>query len=228
MTKRQPTGQELLSGVVSRREMLGRLGYLGLGAAGLALLPGCPGGSTWLPREERERLAREARAADGTGSGAAEMPLELRLAAADYSAAGVHQWSAGVLRGFILKDAAGQWLALSRTCTHSRCPVSWREAESVFHCRCHGSRFNPAGVVLKGPAKRDLPSYPVREEGSELVIDLSGAGPSDIEKPQRSGKAGSAADGTEHEDGDDADKRDDGKGNEDNGSGDDAQAGWNP
>lgn len=44
--------------------------------------------------------------------------------------------------------------ATSLVCTHLGCSVE--ESNFGFQCPCHGSRYDPTGVVLKGPAKLDL------------------------------------------------------------------------
>ncbi|MDP9430626.1 MAG: Rieske 2Fe-2S domain-containing protein [Actinomycetota bacterium] len=41
-------------------------------------------------------------------------------------------------------------------CTHARCLVQWNAADTAWDCPCHGARFDPAGQVLRGPAKRNL------------------------------------------------------------------------
>jgi len=52
--------------------------------------------------------------------------------------------------------------AVSRTCTHLGCKVQFIEEEGRIVCPCHQSRFSRQGVYLSGPAKKDLPTYPVR------------------------------------------------------------------
>jgi glycine/D-amino acid oxidase-like deaminating enzyme/nitrite reductase/ring-hydroxylating ferredoxin subunit len=44
----------------------------------------------------------------------------------------------------------------SARCPHLGCVVQWNPAEHSWDCPCHGSRFDPYGHVLSGPALRDL------------------------------------------------------------------------
>jgi glycine/D-amino acid oxidase-like deaminating enzyme/nitrite reductase/ring-hydroxylating ferredoxin subunit len=46
----------------------------------------------------------------------------------------------------------------SAICTHLKCVVHWNPVESSWDCPCHGSRFDPGGKVLMGPAVDDLPA----------------------------------------------------------------------
>jgi glycine/D-amino acid oxidase-like deaminating enzyme/nitrite reductase/ring-hydroxylating ferredoxin subunit len=52
----------------------------------------------------------------------------------------------------VSRDASGELIAVSASCTHMGCIVAWNIAESTWDCPCHGSRFAPDGEVLHGPA----------------------------------------------------------------------------
>jgi glycine/D-amino acid oxidase-like deaminating enzyme/nitrite reductase/ring-hydroxylating ferredoxin subunit len=54
------------------------------------------------------------------------------------------------------RDAAGQVHMRSAACTHLKCIVQWNSAEKTWDCPCHGSRFDPYGSVVNGPAVSDL------------------------------------------------------------------------
>ncbi len=56
----------------------------------------------------------------------------------------------------VCKLADGATHAVSATCTHMGCIVSWNSAEKSWDCPCHGSRFNYDGRVIQGPANKDL------------------------------------------------------------------------
>lgn len=56
------------------------------------------------------------------------------------------------------RDDNGQIHAVSATCTHLGCQVSFNTAERSWDCPCHGSRFDVDGHVLQGPAIKELPS----------------------------------------------------------------------
>jgi glycine/D-amino acid oxidase-like deaminating enzyme/nitrite reductase/ring-hydroxylating ferredoxin subunit len=63
----------------------------------------------------------------------------------------------GLLKVAVFRDAAGALHRRSAICPHLGCIVAWNPAASTWDCPCHGSRFDPYGQVVNGPAKSDLP-----------------------------------------------------------------------
>lgn len=54
------------------------------------------------------------------------------------------------------RDDDGNVHAVSAKCTHLGCLVAFNRAERTWECPCHGSRFDPDGRVVQGPAVRPL------------------------------------------------------------------------
>lgn len=54
------------------------------------------------------------------------------------------------------KDEEGILHVVDTTCTHMGCELNWNNAEKSWDCPCHGSRFNHKGVVIEGPAYKNL------------------------------------------------------------------------
>ena len=96
-----------------------------------------------------------------------------RLRRHDHPAASLPAGEGAVLtiggeRLAVYRHPAGELHALSPVCTHLGCLVNWNTAEKSWDCPCHGSRFDPSGQVLNGPAvanleARDLPLTPAVE-----------------------------------------------------------------
>ena len=64
----------------------------------------------------------------------------------------------------------GQLVALSATCPHVRCVISWFPYEQVYHCPCHASAFAKDGRRLYGPAPRGLYPQSMRVAGGKLWL----------------------------------------------------------
>jgi glycine/D-amino acid oxidase-like deaminating enzyme/nitrite reductase/ring-hydroxylating ferredoxin subunit len=58
------------------------------------------------------------------------------------------------------RDDKGKVSTVSAVCTHLGCLVHWNEAERTWDCPCHGSRFQPTGDVVAGPAESPLEKTP--------------------------------------------------------------------
>lgn len=56
----------------------------------------------------------------------------------------------------VYKNIDGKVSVTSAVCSHLGCIVHWNNAEETWDCPCHGSRFNPLGEVIEGPALHAL------------------------------------------------------------------------
>jgi glycine/D-amino acid oxidase-like deaminating enzyme/nitrite reductase/ring-hydroxylating ferredoxin subunit len=63
----------------------------------------------------------------------------------------------GLKKIAVYRDNSGQVFRHSAACTHLGCVVEWNPTEKSWDCPCHGSRFDPHGAVLNGPAAAGLP-----------------------------------------------------------------------
>lgn len=66
----------------------------------------------------------------------------------------------------VYRAGGGALTALSPVCTHLGCLVHWNTTEKSWDCPCHGSRFDPTGRVLNGPATTPLEVQPLPEPKS--------------------------------------------------------------
>ncbi|MEW6743737.1 MAG: ubiquinol-cytochrome c reductase iron-sulfur subunit [Planctomycetota bacterium] len=74
---------------------------------------------------------------------------------------------------FVVHSPEG-FYAMSSICTHLGCMVRHEPGEGsgqAFFCPCHGSRFDPQGNVLGGPAPRPLRRLELELEGGKLVVN---------------------------------------------------------
>ena len=62
----------------------------------------------------------------------------------------------GLSKTAVFRDDQGKLHRRSAICPHLGCIVHWNGAEKTWDCPCHGSRFDPLGRVIKGPANTDL------------------------------------------------------------------------
>lgn len=62
----------------------------------------------------------------------------------------------GATKVAVYRDEHGNIHEHSAVCTHLYCIVAWNSTERTFDCPCHGSRFDPYGRVVNGPAITDL------------------------------------------------------------------------
>lgn len=86
-------------------------------------------------------------------------------------------------KAVLLANLDGEFHAISDTCSHMGGALSkGAYADGVVTCPRHGSQFDvrtgrnvrgPKILFFKGKAD-DVPSYPVRVEGDDVLIDVGG------------------------------------------------------
>lgn len=72
----------------------------------------------------------------------------------------------------------GAVCAFSDNCTHISGPLSEGDLEGhILTCPWHGAQFDIRnGKVVRGPARQDIPTYPVKVEGESVFISLPDEG----------------------------------------------------
>jgi nitrite reductase/ring-hydroxylating ferredoxin subunit len=62
----------------------------------------------------------------------------------------------GMTKVAVYRDGRGTVHERSAVCPHLGCIVHWNGAEKTWDCPCHGSRFDPKGELIAGPANSPL------------------------------------------------------------------------
>jgi glycine/D-amino acid oxidase-like deaminating enzyme/nitrite reductase/ring-hydroxylating ferredoxin subunit len=97
----------------------------------------------------RENLNTAAQYADWLTAGDVADPAEIRPG----SGAIVRD---GLTKIAVYRDDSGALHRCSAVCPHLGGIVAWNPTESSWDCPCHGSRFDPYGKILNGPAAAPL------------------------------------------------------------------------
>jgi len=73
----------------------------------------------------------------------------------------------GMSKIAVYRDDQGNIHERSAVCTHLYCIVNWNSGERTWDCPCHGSRFDPYGRVINGPAITPLSAVESEAPGSQ-------------------------------------------------------------
>ena len=143
--------------VVSRRGVL-----VGTGAAGALALAGCGKSDSKDASKDNAGGAGSGTPSSATGSKPlatlADIPVGSAVAAT--SPAGKPL--------VVARPTSSTAVAFSAICTHMGCTVAPVGAE--LDCPCHGSRYSATtGKVIRGPAPRPLPDFPVKVAGGNVL-----------------------------------------------------------
>lgn len=77
-------------------------------------------------------------------------------------------------REICLANVNGTFYAIGNRCTHAHCLLSDGSLDgSNVKCSCHFSVFNiQTGAIVKGPARQPEPTYQVKTEGDQVLINV--------------------------------------------------------
>jgi 3-phenylpropionate/trans-cinnamate dioxygenase ferredoxin subunit len=77
-------------------------------------------------------------------------------------------------RALAVFNIAGTFYCIADVCSHDDGPVAEGDLDGYeIECPRHGARFDVrSGKVLSFPAIVDIPAYPVRVEGDDVLIGL--------------------------------------------------------
>ena len=67
-------------------------------------------------------------------------------------------------------DAAIGSYGINAICTHLGCVVPWNPAAGKFICPCHGSQYDEAGKVVRGPAPLSLALAHVQVDNDQVLL----------------------------------------------------------
>ena len=72
----------------------------------------------------------------------------------------------------LIREKQNSVKAVSPTCTHKYCDVSYNPTRRVLDCHCHASSFSLDGKVLGGPATRALKTFQAKIDGDRILVRL--------------------------------------------------------
>ena len=61
-------------------------------------------------------------------------------------------------------------IAISATCTHLGCIVTYDEEENYFKCPCHNGRYDAEGKVISGPPPKPLRRHETKIEEGKIFL----------------------------------------------------------
>ena len=71
---------------------------------------------------------------------------------------------------YLYQHPDGEFTAVLTRCMHRGCQVEAADGHLV--CPCHGSEYDNAGRILKGPTQLPLIRFPVEADGESIYVSL--------------------------------------------------------
>jgi Rieske Fe-S protein len=138
-------------------------------AAGIAVAL-ATAGCVECPLPDRPQAGGEAAGPSGTTTTTRASRRELAAVAAVPDGEAVDVSAAAGEPAYLIRS--GDTIrALSATCTHARCAVSWQAQSRQFRCPCHHGTFDSQGFVLSGPPPRALDELQIVVENGTAYLE---------------------------------------------------------
>ena len=67
------------------------------------------------------------------------------------------------------RDTTNNIHIVNAKCAHLGCTINWNVDEKTWDCPCHGSRYTFKGVVINGPANKDLDYHKIRNSDFSVL-----------------------------------------------------------
>jgi Rieske Fe-S protein len=76
----------------------------------------------------------------------------------------------GTRPGLLIEIGAGEYRAMSATCTHLGCTVQYRPDLREVWCACHNGMYDLNGRNVSGPPPRPLETFDVQIRGEDIFV----------------------------------------------------------
>lgn len=71
---------------------------------------------------------------------------------------------------YVKRTPEDEVIAISATCTHLGCIVTWDDDQRIFKCPCHDGRYDVDGRVISGPPPAPLKRHKTKIEDGRIYL----------------------------------------------------------
>ncbi|MEJ2446170.1 MAG: ubiquinol-cytochrome c reductase iron-sulfur subunit [Exilibacterium sp.] len=71
---------------------------------------------------------------------------------------------------YVKRIKENEVVAISATCSHLGCIVTWDDDRQIFKCPCHNGLYNAEGEVISGPPPKPLRRHRTRIEDNRILL----------------------------------------------------------
>jgi len=71
---------------------------------------------------------------------------------------------------YLKRTGKGEIVAISATCRHLGCIVSWVPEKKIFQCPCHNGKYDAEGRVISGPPPGPLKRHKTKIEDGKIWL----------------------------------------------------------